>query len=63
MSDINFKFNHGEYVIVKAFNLNCEGRIIRCIYDGGMNIYSVAYALESRLHREEFYEDELEEKQ
>lgn len=59
---VNFKYAPSDYVKIIAFGLNCEGRVSRCTYDGGALIYSVQYAMESRLHREEFYEDELEKK-
>lgn len=59
---VDFKFRYGEYVTIKVFGLNCEGRIVRCIHDSDENIYDVQYAMESTLNRAEFYEDELEAK-
>ena len=61
MSTIQFRYAYGEYVIIKVFGLNCEGRVVRLISDAGENIYDVQYAINGELKRAEFYEDELEE--
>jgi hypothetical protein len=57
--EIKFKFAPLQYIHVIAFDLNYEGRVIRCIFDGGAHIYSVQYAFEGKLETREFYEDEL----
>ena len=58
--NINFAFDYGQYVKIKVFDLNCEGRVNRCISDGGPNYYSVCFALNGEIKHVEFYEDELE---
>jgi hypothetical protein len=56
-----FKFHPQQYVWVT--DLECRGRINRCIYDGGLqHIYSVDYTTNAEPKQREFYEDELEEK-
>lgn len=60
MTNIQFKFDHGDHVIITIFGLNYEGRINRCIWDGGRQpIYSVNFASHGDCNNNEFYEDEL----
>ena len=55
-----FKYECLEFVTIKSFGLNYKGRVVRCIIETGGIIYDVQYAVDGRLKRDEFYEDELE---
>lgn len=55
---IEFKYKPLQWVRFKL--LDCDARIIRCIYDGGpMLIYSVHFVMNGRCEQIEFYEDEI----
>ncbi len=59
-----FKFLPLQYVKITSHGLHLEGRVIRCIYEGGrspLNIYSVNFATNGELRTNEFFEDELKE--
>lgn len=56
----DFAYQPNQYVRVKLFGLNYCGRIVRCIRDADSNMYSVQYAKEGDIRRDEFYEDEIE---
>lgn len=58
--NVQFKFDYCDFVTIKVFGLDCEGRVVRCINDAGDNIYDVQYAINGELRRAEFYEDEIE---
>lgn len=57
----SFKFEPLQMVMVKSYNLNYSGRIIRCILEyGNMPIYDIELWVNGEPRRREFYEDELE---
>jgi len=59
VKSVEFKFSPQDYVHISI--LDCRGRVTRCLIEAGpMNIYSVDYAMNGELKRNEFYEDELE---
>lgn len=57
---MNFQFQPRAYVQVTFNDLKYHGRVIRCIFDGGPNLYKVVYSDDKGdIKSEEFYEDEL----
>lgn len=57
---VEFKFNFCDYIKITLHGVNYNGRINRCIYDGGKNIYLVVYCDDKGdFQSREFYEDEL----
>lgn len=61
MSEPHFKFRPQDYVVVIFNDLMYRGRVLRCIYDGGANIYRIQYSDDKGdLKSDEFFEDEIE---
>lgn len=56
---MGFKYQPLTYVRVTLFGLDYQGRVIRCIFDGGQAMYDVDFAINGELRRREFYEDEI----
>jgi hypothetical protein len=56
---VMFKFQPYEHVTIPMLD-NHKGRVTRCIFDGGMNIYNVMYIMNGEAKSVEFYEDEIE---
>jgi hypothetical protein len=55
---VSFKFQPQQHVYIPL--LECNGRIRRCIIDGGPQpIYSVDYIMNGETKGAEFYEDEV----
>lgn len=53
-------FRYGPFQKVFLDLLECEGRIVRCIWDGGPQaIYFVHYIINGELKSAEFYDDEI----
>jgi len=59
---IDFHFQPEQKVKIVAFNLNYNGRVQRCIFDGGLHeIYLVEYVDDKGdIQVREFLSDELE---
>lgn len=56
---VEFKFVPLQHVLVTAYDLNAVGRVMCCEWDGHTRNYDVEYALDSRIERRVFFEDEL----
>lgn len=55
-----FKFKPLEYVVIKSFGLDYQGRVIRCILeDKNIRIYDCDFVADGQFLRREFYEDEI----
>jgi hypothetical protein len=58
----DFKFKPYARVVITFNDLRYRGRILNCIYDGGMNRYEVDYSDDKGdLKTSKFFEDELKE--
>lgn len=58
---VDFKFQPKQKVLIKAYGLNCEGRIHRCYINcSGHIFYDVEYALAAEIKGRDFFEDDLE---
>lgn len=54
-----FKFKPLDFVIVTAFGLNYQGRVLECIASPSGSSYYVEYAYDGKIEQRRFYEDEL----
>ena len=56
---VEFRFAPHQSVIVTAYGLNLIGRVQRCVHGPSGNAYDVEYAVDGKIERREFWEDEL----
>ena len=61
---VEFRFAPHQSVIVTAYGLNLIGRVQRCVHGPCVhgpsgNTYDVEYAVDGKIERREFWEDEL----
>jgi hypothetical protein len=62
MKNIDFEYPPKTYVQITYLGLDCEGRVIRNIFNGRDLIYEVEFCINGSIHRHEFFGDELRKK-
>jgi hypothetical protein len=57
---VDFKFSPLQIVRITAHNLDYEGRVQECEYNGHTKSYGVEFAANGEILTRKFYEDELQ---
>lgn len=60
---IEFRYEPMQHVTIKAYGLDCAGRIIRLVYSAQSGkLYDVEYAINGDIKTGQFWEDDLQER-